>query len=558
MNDYIQPILETDDFYLIVAPLREALGLPGGGYRTEFTSGEIEEIVDALEANGQTYIDLYYAASVDEWSVGENTGTDISSVWVIRIAPTGNIWTIQWATRRMVIHSETTKFWNTNEAQRVINFDTLASLNDTVVVLKANTNAASDGLLEGNRNFNVLSKELLENNTGNIPNEHRLRVVPEDLNGDGLPDNLLQDGLIDAIITDTWENLTANTTTGEYGIGYDGGLGKYYINLSAFSKSLNNSTTKGLDNDIIVTVNTGTTIERLSYDNHRLQNIGSQSNQALITRVYMEYSSSYHPDLTDIISITLKGYVYFVRDDELDPWRPVDDTDAIRIAYMTDSSDVVLHDRRPGRYPLNFAWFHHTPRLNLIDPASSNIIDVFIITKGYYTSMLRWLEGKVDDEPIEPTPLELRSSYSSLLDNKMISDTVVLHAGRFRVIFGSKAIPQLQVKFKVIRPERTTMTDNQVKTRIVSIIRSFFDINSWEFGETFFFTELAASIHAELGPEIDSIVPVPLYSSLIFGDLFQIQATEDELFLPDISTTDIEIVQLYTSDNIKQGKTGIL
>jgi hypothetical protein len=55
-----------------------------------------------------------------------------------------------------------------------------------------------------------------------------------------------------------------------------------------------------------------------------------------------------------------------------------------------------------------------------------------------------------------------------------------------------------------------------------------------------------------LGPEIDSIVIVPVNAANQFGDLFQIQAKEDELFLPDINTTDIEIVQSYTADNIRQ------
>jgi len=96
------------------------------------------------------------------------------------------------------------------------------------------------------------------------------------------------------------------------------------------------------------------------------------------------------------------------------------------------------------------------------------------------------------------------------------------------------------------------MTDNQVKARMVSIIRAFFDIETWEFGESFFFTELAASIHADLGPEIDSVVLVPLYSQNQFGDLFQVFSKEDELFIADISTNDIEVVQSYTANNIRQ------
>jgi len=188
----------------------------------------------------------------------------------------------------------------------------------------------------------------------------------------------------------------------------------------------------------------------------------------------------------------------------------------------------------------------------LVDPAASNIIDTFIITKGYYDDLVRYLENKIDNVPEEPTPLALRTAYSTLLGNKMISDTLVLHPGKFKILFGSRAEPELRATFNVVRPEQTSLTDNEVKVRIVEGIRSFFDIDVWEFGESFFFTEVAASIHAAIGSEIDSIVIVPVYNQNQFGDLFQIQTREDEIFIPDINTSDIEIVQAFTPENLRQ------
>ena len=188
----------------------------------------------------------------------------------------------------------------------------------------------------------------------------------------------------------------------------------------------------------------------------------------------------------------------------------------------------------------------------MVDPAASNIIDMFIITRGYYTALIQWLVGTTALVPTLPTPLDLRNSYAELLENKMLSDTLVLQSGTFKLLFGAKAEPAVRAIFSIIRPIHTSLTDNEVKARIVEIVRNFFDINTWEYGETFFWSELSASIHAELGPEIDSIVLVPTYAQNQFGDLFQIPSRENEMFLADINTVDMEIVQSYTPENIRQ------
>jgi hypothetical protein len=255
------------------------------------------------------------------------------------------------------------------------------------------------------------------------------------------------------------------------------------------------------------------------------------------------------------ISISVTDWVYFSRQTAQDPWYPIDGTNEIKVLWSIDASNNDTQDkykREHGRYPLNFAWFHRTEQFHLIDPAPSNIIDIFVIPVGYYNEVTRWLDNRIDNPPVAPTPLQLRSDYAKMLDNAMISDTVVLHPGKFKILFGPRAPAELQCYFSVIRPVSTSLTDNEVKVRIVSIIRTFFDINSWEFGETFFATELSASIHANLGPEIDSVVLVPTYASNYFGDLFQVLSREDEFFTPDVNTSLIEIVQSYTPSNIRQ------
>jgi hypothetical protein len=198
-------------------------------------------------------------------------------------------------------------------------------------------------------------------------------------------------------------------------------------------------------------------------------------------------------------------------------------------------------------------WFHRTDQFNLVDPSATNIIDSFIITKGYYTAVQQYLAGYLTTAPIPPTPNELLTSYAKLIDNKMISDTLILHPGTLKLLFGPHASAELQATFKVIRPSSNkSLTDNQVKVKIVDVVKTFFDINKWEFGETFYFSELTTVIHANLGSEIDSVVLVPLYANNQFGDLYQIGAGEDEILFADITIDQIEFVNSYTPLNIRQ------
>ena len=566
LENYLEPRLASSDFFSIVAPRREALGLNGGNIRTSFNTSiytipgnvdpvtnqdnEVSSISYALE-NLSAPIYLWYSVWYDTWLVSVAAGFDPFDGLVfdpgnpdpdaflyfsINKLPNNN-WKINSAVRRQIAQSPTTKFWNTNDTTRVVNYDTLNSLLDTIVVLKANIGYDITGrtILQNNLDYVVLSQELDEY----LPDIHKLSVLPVDENGDGISDNIEQSELINLVVTGLWGSL--KDPSGDF-------LNLVDVTKQFYGRRVNNSIEKGRDHDVEVLLN-GVLI---TYEDNDL----IPNTDLIMTEI--NFNSGLLPtlDANSIITVTFKDHVYFTRIDELSAWEPAEITDTLRLAYMSEDTsqneEALRYDRREGRFPLNFAWFHQSSQMSLIDPAASNINDIYIITKGYYTALSQWLENRSDVKPDEPTPLDLRSSYTSMLDNKMISDTVVLHPGRFKILFGSRAIPQLQSIFKVIRPDASSMTDNQVKARMVSVIRAFFDIESWEFGETFFFTELAASIHSDLGPEIDSVVLVPKYAQNQFGDLFQVYSKEDELFIADIGTADIEVVKSYTPSNMRQ------
>lgn len=589
LTNYIEPLLCGTDFFATIGPRLEAKGANANGLRCEFTNtpysfdvneNELTSIVAALNAAQTTtpIVDLYYSLEYDEWTVGVGPSGhpcdletslsphdppnisgciagNASSIWMIRIeanfsGSTLSGWEVKWRTRRLITQSNDTKFWHTNNTDAVVNFDTLNSNLDTVVVLAANVNANGTGVLGENRNFTVVGQELIEQNLPNagLVDTHRLSILPVDVNGDGVPDNLLQAALFDAVASNTYQGFV------------DGGLVSTeptddIIQTIIFPQGRSVIATGNVDDEFELRLNGAL----LTFDNLQLKKAPSSGNGVLIDRVVIDDQllANVGNSLVsnDDIEFVFVDYVYFKRDSAVGAWIPQSPTDEIKILWALDTENVgdeQRYKRHNGRYPLNFAWMHTTPRFHLVDPTASNLMDMFIINRGYYSATLRWLENKTSVPATPPTPLDLRTSYSPLLENAMLSDTVILHPGIFKIMFGPRSAPELRTIFKVIRPISSSLTDNEVKVRIVERIRSFFGIDDWEFGETFFYTELAASIHADLGPEIDSVVLVPTYAQNQFGDLFQVQAREDEMFMPDINTSDIEVVQSYTSVNIRQ------
>lgn len=257
--------------------------------------------------------------------------------------------------------------------------------------------------------------------------------------------------------------------------------------------------------------------------------------------------------LSYLINSANPNYVYFYRATTSSEWIFVPYSEDTVALWQEDvDAGTNLWKREVGSEGLNFLWMHRTPRYHLIDPAASNIIDWFIIPRSYYFSMRLWLNDTLDTPPVPPTPFQLRSDYRQLLENKMISDTVILHPGRFKFVFGKHAAPELQASIKVIRNQNRTLTNNQIKTIIVDAVNSFFDIEKWEFGETFYFSELATYIHTRLPVDIDSVVLVPQFVTQIYGDLQQIYAKEDEIIQPSISVDDIVIIESLNPRNLKQ------
>lgn len=208
---------------------------------------------------------------------------------------------------------------------------------------------------------------------------------------------------------------------------------------------------------------------------------------------------------------------------------------------------------REGVNNLVYQWKHFAPSNHRIDPAVSNIIDIFVLTREYNDAMTSWRNaGAILSElPKPPSELSLRNTFSQLEDYKMFSDEIIWRPVKFKILFGPTADASLQARFKVVRLYGTSMSDGEIKSKVIESIRNFFDVNNWEFGETFFFSELGAYIHRQLSTAISSVEIVPILEDSHFGNLREIRSRPDELFFTTAQVGDVEIITANTPTNLR-------
>ena len=214
--------------------------------------------------------------------------------------------------------------------------------------------------------------------------------------------------------------------------------------------------------------------------------------------------------------------------------------DGYNYTVRTDGSGVNVG----GRKNITFMWRRVSTSSFRIDPSLSNIIDVFVLNQNYDTKYREWIADnrQLTSQPSPPTEGELETQFASIESKKAISDSIVYRAAEYKVLFGELADVELQGRFKIVKVSGTTLTNNEIKSRALVAINSFFEIDNWDFGETFYFTELAAFVHQQLPGIISSIIISPIESNSVFGDLFQITPESNELFIPDATLQDIDIV----------------
>jgi hypothetical protein len=198
-----------------------------------------------------------------------------------------------------------------------------------------------------------------------------------------------------------------------------------------------------------------------------------------------------------------------------------------------------------GRQDLVFEYQHNAENTRRLDPAATNLIDTYILTRSYDESYRNYVYDNTNTvaKPADLDSVQLNNSYSGLFNYKMISDEMILNPGIYKLLFGDKAELQLRAAFQVVKNSSTTLSDTEIKTRVVDSINNYFSLDNWDFGDTFYFSELGAYLHRELSNYISSIVLVPRDAKSYFGSLYEIRCQPNEIFLSAATVDNVEIVQ---------------
>ncbi len=574
LSYYINPLLSSSEIFLKIT----SYGVSSTNYRRLLNNNELNRLTIALtpppspaditlyynKVNFEWYAvptnqvepirnDAYFLTNLPNWPSNYIEDPIMSIKQLGDMSDVGAKYTISKHVYRLILHSPTTKFWNINQ-NKIIDYSTFNSDYDTISILQANSNYNRTSLLNETWNFRVVSQVLYDTGTQlGLQDITKISILPVDNNGDGIPDYLNINDMTGTtgLLTST-EDLTgglANILNPKIKLKLSDifpttSVLKYELKLP-FPILKGYGDVKIYLSDMITTLTPGSGWSE-----------GPNIGDAEITDTIVLYNSLVN---LETLYVVVNDNVYFYRPDRLSEWEmKTTNIETLSQYYWWNFNPPSPDDttapgwiRRFGRQGLNFAWFHKTPNYYLIDPAPTNIMDTYIIQKGYFAEFKRWMEDPYANKPIDPTPLDMRMSYNYLLDNRMLSDTIVLHPGKFKILFGSKADILLQAVFKVIRAPNANLTNNQIKNTIVTTIRNFFNPTLWEFGETFYFSEMAAAIHAALPNDISSIVLVPTYPDNYFGDLYTVYSREDEIFYPDITVNDIDIVSEYNEIILK-------
>ena len=256
-------------------------------------------------------------------------------------------------------------------------------------------------------------------------------------------------------------------------------------------------------------------------------------------------------DFTDAITYPNQQLIYFY---------DIDESIVKRVNRTTNTLDIDnTYSVAVGRRNLKFQYIHNASVDRRIDPSTSNIIDIYLLIRSYDESYRIYLAGGSDVEPVAPTSDSLRTSFGSVLTAiKSISDDIVYHPVKYKVLFGAKAESKLQAVFKIVKNQNRSINDNDLKVRVITAINSFFDINNWDFGDRFYMGELTTYILNTVAPDLANIVIVPRQSTQAFGSLFEIQSRSDEILISAATVDDVEIVTAITASEIGASTSSIV
>jgi len=475
-------------------------------FSTEFTTSLIREISNYSEFG------LRYDQNTTSWKIipksylltnvdtqgnyvfsqtREGQGEDNS--WLLNFTLTNTVYTVEIRGLRYRFDSlRATKFYY-DDTTKIFDPITGRTINDTVKILEVNKNPQGTGLLAHDVNWWVRGQVL---DTDGFVNSGKVYLSYSDKNDDGVPDD---PDIFDMVVED---------------------------NLIFFERDTSD----------------------ISFINYNILDTDA---------VNTDYAVS--SDILPDINLYVVGQLFFTTNfDDVTGYKfyqIVEDSNGVRsLENVTlDQNGFYKYKFYTGRRDLYFQYRHNALNSRRIDPSPSNLIDLYILTKNYETDYRIWAtntSNNLIDEPVRPTSEELRLQFSKLEDYKSVSDALIYNSAKFKPLFGSRASPELQATFKVVKNTGINLSDSEIRTQVLKYINNFFTSGNWDFGDTFYFTELATYIQQSMAPNISSIIIVPNSTDQIFGSLQQIGSEANEILISVATIDNIEVISGITSTKL--------
>lgn len=428
---------------------------------------------------------------------GDTTGAGLDSSWLLAFTYNGINYNIAQRGLEYIFQSVgETRFYFDPDV-RTFDSSTGLTINDQISILKTNTQSDSTSPLGQDQTWYVYDRVIDQD--GYVDNT-QIKVTFPQTNNDGVPND-----------PDLFTNIVNPTVNPQF---------KYVF----FQQIM------GADNFLIT----------------------APVNNSSVVSIYATKSA-----ITANWNLYLNGQIFYATSENAFYQLVVSSTN---VRSLTQLSNYVAEVGRQGLY---FQYRHNSPNDRRIDPAPNNLIDLYILTTQYSADYLAWIQDTTGTvtQPALPSNDQLKAEYgtgsTSLENYKAISDTLVYNPGKFKPLFGAKADPSLQATFKVVKNPNINVSDNDVISGVVAALNKYFDTTNWDFGDTFYFSELSTYLHNALAPNVASVIIVPTNTDIAFGGLLQINSNPDEIMTSAATATNVQIISAITAAQINQTLSGL-
>ena len=484
--------------------------IPTNAVPTEVIPNFVTDLPVAIETTMRENIELYrdfglgYDNTSETWYVitstnlnpaitfsltnAQNTsGTGLDNSWLVAFETDGVTYTVSSRSLQRFWASVLETRFFYDGTQKVYDPKTGTVINDFINVLKTNNLPDTSSTLNSDEVLDIIDQPV---EADGFVDDFRVRISYKDSDNDGIPDN-----------PDYFETLVAPT-------------------VNPNNKRIYLQQTVDFDN-----------LERY------LPLAGGVVIGSFATKSAIELVKSEYPDKQVFYAYTDKKFYQLT----------VDYEGTRTIAVVTG------YETYTGRQGLYFQYRHNAPLSRRIDPGTTNIIDLYLVTQSYYIAYQNFIRDSTGTvaEPAKPTIDELTTSYSTLDQYKMISDNIILNSVTFKPLFGTKAPVELQATIKCVKNTASTASVSEIKSQVVSAMNTYFTIDNWDFGDTFFFSELSAYLHDRLGSIISSVVLVPTDPLKSFGDLYEIRSQANEIFVNAATVNDVQVIDALTGTQLR-------